>query len=92
MSEKDASLELNATYVQFDPDKGLVEEIPSNSKEFGSLDTGIEVPQEIIQAIEAQRENAQEQVVEHTNEHEVVRKPKDSIKELMNSKDDGMTR
>ena len=92
MSEKEASLELNASYVQFDPEKGLVEEIPSNSKEFGSLDTGIEVPQEIIKAIEAQRENVQEQVVEQTNEREVVGQRRDSIRELMNSKDDGMTR
>ena len=56
------------------------------------MDTGIEVPQEIIQAIEAQRENAQEQVVEQTNEREVVGQRRDSIRELMNSKDDGMTR
>lgn len=96
MSEKKASLELNATYVQFDSEKGLLEEIPASFKEFGSFDTGIEVPQEIIQVIEAQRENVKTQVLEQDNEYEdieqKVNERKDSIRELMNSRDDGMTR
>ena len=91
MSEKEASLDLNASYIQLDTKKGLVEEIPSNSKEFGSLDTGIEVPKEIIQVAKEQRENRKEQVAEQTNESEVVGQRRNSSRELMNSKDDGMT-
>ena len=91
MSEKEASLDLNATLVQLDVKEGVVKEIPASSQEFGSFDTGIEVPQEIIRE-SYKRESIKEQTGEENVVQRAEEKTKGSTKDSVKSRYDGMER